>query len=69
MMQYQTPVSELTLGDLTNPFIIKALITEHKNSPPHNPTTFIDTGAMGNFIHPQLISKLGLTAQNCTNPL
>jgi hypothetical protein len=55
-MKYQTPISELKSGDLTKPFIVETLIREPTKPTVHKTTTFIDTGTMGNFIHPRLVT-------------
>jgi hypothetical protein len=59
-MKYQTPVSELKSGDLTKPFVVETLIKEPTKPTTHHTTAFIDTRAMGNFIHPKLVTCLGL---------
>jgi dUTP pyrophosphatase len=67
-MQCQTIVSTLTLHSLEDPFIIAASIQE-ENHMKHTTTTFIDLGAMGNFIHKKEVERLGLTTESRDSPL
>jgi hypothetical protein len=66
-MQYQTIVSTLSSHSLEDPFIIVASIQEKNHT--HATTTFIDLGAMGNFIHKKEVAQLQLTMEPRDAPL
>ena len=59
----EVDVHTLTASSPTKPFKIKVHIKEELNSKKSFSTTipaFIDSGAMGNFIHPRLVKRLGI---------
>ena len=64
-------VSTLSSSSISKPFEIKVHISEDVTQIPYSTTTkaFIDSGAMGNFIHPRLVKRLGIPTKARDSPL
>src|SRR5882757_8611066 len=64
-------VSHLSTSSPSQPIEILVQIREDSITPSYhtNIMAFIDSGAMGNFIHPQLVKKLGIPTQPQENKL
>ena len=64
-------ISTLSSMSLSKPFEILVCILEDVTQIPYstNIKAFINSGAMGNFIHPHLIKRLGIPTQPRENPL
>ena len=64
-------VSTLSSSSLSKPFEIMVHISEDVTQIPYSTKVkaFIDSGAMGNFIHPCLVKQLGIPMQKQDTPL
>jgi len=65
-------VSTLTASSPTKPFLLEVRIQENPEDPtPFSCTgqAFVDSGAMGNFIHPRLVTKFGIPTFPRPTPL
>ena len=64
-------ISTLSSSSISKPFEIKVHISEDVTQIPYSTQTkaFIDSGAMGNFIHPRLIKRLGIPTWEREAPL
>jgi len=65
-------VSLLTASSSVKPILLPVRIQEEPNtSPPFSiaVSAFIDSGAMGNFIHPRIVKKFSIPTSPCSTPI